>query len=53
MKRRILFLSLATVAAAGVATQRAEAQLAPGEVPGYAASVFEPSERGSDWFART
>ena len=51
MKRRILLISLATLAAAGMTTERAEAQLAPGEVPGYAASVFEPSERGSDWFA--
>ena len=50
MKKRIL-ISLSVLAGVGLTAQRAEAQLAPGEVPGYAASVFEPSERGSDWFA--
>ena len=50
MKRRIL-ISLSVLAGVGFSAPRAEAQLAPGEVPGYAASVFEPSERGSDWFA--
>ena len=44
MKRRLL-LSLALLAGVGATSQRAEAQ-----EPGYAASVFEPSERGSDWF---
>jgi OOP family OmpA-OmpF porin len=44
MKRRLL-VSLAVLAGLGMTTQHAEAQEA-----GYAASVFEPSERGSDWF---
>ena len=44
MKRRLL-ISLAVLAGVGMTTQHAEAQEA-----GYAASVFEPSERGSDWF---
>jgi OOP family OmpA-OmpF porin len=46
MKRRLL-ISLAVLAGVGVTTtQHADAQEA-----GYAVSVFEPSERGSDWFA--
>ncbi len=45
MKRRLL-ISLAVIAGAGLVAHQADAQEA-----GYAASVFEPSERGSDWFA--
>ena len=50
MKRRFSISSLCMLAAFTFAST-ASAQLAPGEVPGYAASSFEPSERGSDWFA--
>ncbi len=50
MNRRYL-LSLMVLGTVGLTSAHASAQLAPGEVPGYAASVFEPSERGSDWFA--
>ncbi|HYQ14156.1 MAG TPA: OmpA family protein [Polyangiaceae bacterium] len=45
MKRPLLSLSL--LAGIGSLAPHAAAQ----EQPGYAASVFEPSERGSDWFA--
>jgi OOP family OmpA-OmpF porin len=45
MKRRLL-VSLSVLAGVGALTPNAAAQEA-----GYAASVFEPSERGSDWFA--
>ncbi len=45
MKRRIL-ISLAALA--GVATSASHASA---QEPGYAVSSFEPSERGSDWFA--
>src|SRR4051812_1449160 len=44
--KRSLLLSLALCAGIGAAAPHAAAQ-----EPGYAASVFEPSERGSDWFA--
>ncbi len=50
MKRRFSISSLCMLAAFTFASS-ASAQLAPGEVPGFAASSFEPSERGSDWFA--
>ena len=50
MKYRFL-ISAAVLATVGTTAHRANAQLAPGEQPGFAASVFEPSERGSDWFA--
>ena len=46
MKYRAL-ISTAVLATVATTAQRANAQ----EHPGYAASVFEPSERGSDWFA--
>ena len=47
MKRPLLMsLPVLALAAVGSAAQHAGAQEA-----GYAASVFEPSERGSDWFA--
>jgi OmpA-OmpF porin, OOP family len=45
MKRPLLSFTL--LAGIGSLAPRAAAQ----EQPGYAASVFEPSERGSDWFA--
>ena len=51
MKISRVLISIAALAAVGATTERAQAQLAPGEVPGWAASSFEPSERGSDWFA--
>ena len=44
--KRPLLISLTLLAGVGAIASRAEAQEA-----GYAASVFEPSERGSDWFA--
>ena len=50
MRNRLL-LSAAVFAAAVAATPDARAQIGPGEMPGYAASTFEPSARGSDWFA--
>ena len=53
MKYRFLIslAALSSFAAVGLTSQHAHAQVGPGEVPGYAASSFEPSERGSDWFA--
>jgi outer membrane protein OmpA-like peptidoglycan-associated protein len=45
MKRRLISLTL--LAGVGAIASQAAAQ----EKPGFAASVFEPSERGSDWFA--
>lgn len=45
MKRPLLSFTL--LAGIGSLAPHAAAQ----EQPGYAASVFEPSERGSDWFA--
>jgi OOP family OmpA-OmpF porin len=53
MKRRlsISLAALSSFTAVLASSQTAHAQLAPGEVPGYAVSSFEPSERGSDWFA--
>jgi OOP family OmpA-OmpF porin len=44
--KRPLLISLTLLAGVGAASPNAAAQEA-----GYAASVFEPSERGSDWFA--
>ncbi len=44
--KRPLLLSLSVLAGVGAAAPHASAQ-----IPGYAASAFEPSERGSDWFA--
>lgn len=45
--KRPVFISIAVLAGVGAVAPRASAQ----EEAGYAASVFEPSERGSDWFA--
>jgi outer membrane protein OmpA-like peptidoglycan-associated protein len=45
MKRPLISLTL--LAGVGAVSPHAAAQ----EQPGFAASVFEPSERGSDWFA--
>ncbi|MDB4946561.1 MAG: Outer rane lipoprotein omp16 precursor [Labilithrix sp.] len=50
MKHRFL-VALGALALGTLSSQHAEAQTAPGEMKGYAASVFNPSERGSDWFA--
>jgi len=44
--KRPLLISFTVLAGVGAAAPPAAAQ-----EPGYAASVFEPSERGSDWFA--
>ncbi len=45
--KRPLLIPLTLLAGVSATAQHAKAQ----EQPGYAASVFEPSERGSDWFA--
>jgi OmpA-OmpF porin, OOP family len=44
--KRSLLISLTALAAVAASTTKAAAQ-----EPGFAASVFEPSERGSDWLA--
>lgn len=48
---RKIALSFSVFAALLGSTTLAGAQTAPTTRPGYAASSFDPSERGSDWFA--
>ena len=50
MRNRLL-LAAAVIAAVASASPSANAQIGPNQMPGYATSVFEPSQRGSDWFA--
>lgn len=49
--RTLVATTLATLAVTTLA-DRASAQVVPSTAPGFAVSRFEPSERGSEWFAQ-